>query len=95
MDTLDMIPSNTAQGKARAALVLGVPTAQLADAVSGGKPISVMVKRNMPAGEMTFMRGGLPIMRDGKMIGSIGVGGSATENDEKFAQVAIDAMTAK
>lgn len=96
MDTLDLIPGSTSQGKARAALQLGVPTGQLAESISAGKPVSVTIKRAMPgAGEMVFMRGGLPIMKDGKMIGAVGVGGSATENDEKFAQVAIDAMTAK
>ena len=41
---------------------------------------------------MTIQQGGLPIMKNGKIIGAIGAGGSASANDEKFAQAGIDAM---
>jgi glc operon protein GlcG len=93
MDTLDIVPGATSQGKARAVLMLGVPTGQVADAIRDGKEVTVTVKRAMPgAGEVTFMRGGLPILKAGKLIGAIGVGGSASENDEKFAQAGIDAI---
>jgi glc operon protein GlcG len=94
MDTLDLTPVSTSQGKARAVLMMGIPTGQIADAISAGKPVPVAIKKTMPGtGEVVFMRGGLPIMKDGKLIGAIGVGGSANDNDEKYAQIGIDAMT--
>jgi glc operon protein GlcG len=96
MDGGTRVPVNAAQGKARAVLLFGVPTGQIADAIRDKKPLSVMPKA-LPAGggEITLLRGGLPVMKDGKLIGTIGVGGSTSENDEKFAQAGIDAMMAK
>lgn len=96
MDGGTRVPVNAAQGKARAVLLFGVPTGQISDAIREKKPLSTTPKA-LPAGggEITLLRGGLPIMKDGKMIGAIGVGGSTSENDEKFAQAGIDAVTAK
>lgn len=84
----------SSQGKARAALLFGVPTKDIQDAVAAGKPISSMVTIP-PAGawEITLMQGGLPILKDGKVIAAIGVGGSAPPQDEKLAQAAIDAIS--
>ena len=66
----------------------------IADAQRDKKPVTATITP-LPigggGGEITVMRGGLPIMKDGKMIGSIGVGGSASEEDEAFAQIGIDA----
>ena len=96
MDTLpDSIPIFTSQGKANAVLLLGIPTGQAADAIREHKPISANLTAPgiaRPGGEITLMRGGLPIMKDGKLIGSIGVGGSSSDNDEKYGQIAIDAL---
>jgi glc operon protein GlcG len=38
------------------------------------------------------VQGGLPIMRDGKTIGAIGVGGSTSPQGEQFAQAGINAV---
>ena len=38
------------------------------------------------------MQGGLPMTKDGKIVAAIGVGGSASANDEKFAQAGLDAV---
>ena len=77
-----------------ATLIKGKSVAQ---AIADKKPISATVK-NPPmgyGGEVTLMRGGLPILKDGVLIGAIGAGGSASENDEKFVQAGIDAINAK
>ena len=99
MDTLpDSIPLFTAQGKANAVLLLGISTGQAADAIRDHKPVSATLSAPpvaRPGGEITLMRGGLPVMKDGKMIGSVGVGGSTSDNDEKYAQIGIDALAAK
>ena len=97
MDGTPHVPVITAQGKAKAVLIFGIPTRDIAQAIADKKPIAATVK-NPPmgyGGEVTLMRGGLPILKDGVLIGAIGAGGSASENDEKFAQAGIDAINAK
>ena len=87
MNGTDRIPLATSQGKARAVLMFGVPTAMIADAQRDKKPVTATIKA-LPigggGGEITLLRGGLPILKDGKMIGAIGVGGSASGEDEGF-----------
>jgi glc operon protein GlcG len=95
MNGTERIPLATSEGKARAVLMFGIPTAMIADAQRDKKPVTATITP-LPigggGGEITVMRGGLPIMKDGKMIGSIGVGGSASEEDEAFAQLGINAV---
>jgi glc operon protein GlcG len=98
MDGVNHTPVATAEGKARTALIFGLPTGQVADAIQAKKPITATLSSvpNGAGGEITLQfRGGLPVMKDGKQIGSIGVGGSASEQDEKFSQAGIDAISAK
>jgi glc operon protein GlcG len=94
MDGGTRVPVNAAIGKARAVLLFGVSTGQISDAVRDKKPMPILPK-GLPAGggDLTLLRGGLPVMKDGKLIGVIGVGGSTSENDEKFAQAGIDSVT--
>lgn len=86
----------SSQGKARAALLFGVPTKEAKDAMDAGKPLPVILTAPAAgAWELTIQQGGLPILKDGKVIAAIGCGGSASSNDEKFAQAGIDAMSSK
>lgn len=58
-----------------------------------GKPISATLTPPLAGNwEVTIQQGGLPIVKNGKVIGAIGAGGSASANDEKFAQAGIDAV---
>jgi glc operon protein GlcG len=83
----------SAQGKARAAILFGMPTKAVQDMVVAGKPVSAMVTAPVAgAWEITAAQGGLPIILNGKTAAAIGVGGSLPANDEKFAQAGIDAM---
>jgi glc operon protein GlcG len=93
MDGASARAVTSSQGKARAALLFGLPTKEVQDAMNAGKPISVTVT-NPAAGawETTIGQGGLPIMKDGKVVAAIGCGGSLPANDEKFAQAGINAM---
>jgi glc operon protein GlcG len=86
----------SSQGKARAALMFGMPTKDVQEAIQAGKPLTATIAAP-PGGawELTPFRGGLPVMKDGKIIAAIGVGGSAPANDEKFAQAGIDAAIGK
>ena len=42
----------------------------------------------------TPMEGGLPIMVDGECVGGIGVAGATWEEDERIAEVALNAVGA-
>jgi glc operon protein GlcG len=96
MDTINVIPVGSAQAKAHAVLLFGIPSGQIGDAIRDGKPLVAKGKAPLAGyGDMDFRQGGLPIMKNGKMIGAIGVGGSASDTDEQFAQAGIDALTPK
>ena len=93
MDSASATAVTTSQGKARAALLFGLPTGQVADMMKDGKAVSATLTPPV-AGQwqLTIQRGGLPIIKGGKVVAAIGVGGSASANDEKFAQAGIDSM---
>ena len=96
MDSVPAGPGVPSQGKAHAALAFGIPTGQIADAMQAGRPITATMKTPLSGAEnMTLQRGGLPIIKDGKLIGSIACGGSPAEIDEKIAQAGIDAAFPK
>jgi len=95
-DTINAIPVTSSQGKAHAVLMFGLPTKEIAAAIKAGTPITATIKAPLTgASDLDVRQGGLPIMKNGKMIGAIGVGGSASESDEQFAQAGIDAVTPK
>ena len=78
------------------AIMFGLPSKEVQDAMVAGKPISATLTAPVAgAWELTIQQGGLPILKDGKVIGAIGCGGSASANDEKFAQAGIDALSGK
>ena len=93
MDGTAGIPVTASQAKARAAILFGVPTKSLQDAVAAGTPVSATVTPAAATGApIMAVQGGLPILKAGKVIGAIGVGGSTSQNDELFAQAGIDAV---
>jgi glc operon protein GlcG len=96
MDGASARAVTSSQGKARAALLLGVPTKEAQDSIAAGKPLPVTLTAP-PAGawELTIGQGGLPIIKDGKAVAAIGCGGSLPANDEKFCQAGLDAMKSK
>ena len=96
MEMVNIIPVGSSQAKAHAVLLFGLPTSQIANAMSNGTKIFAPLKTTLAGGgDLDLRPGGLPLMKNGRLIGSIGVGGSASESDEQFAQAGIDAVTAK
>ncbi|MEQ1886663.1 MAG: heme-binding protein [Bryobacteraceae bacterium] len=87
---------NSSQGKARAALLFGLPTKQVQDYIAAGKPVPANVTVP-PRGAYEFIinQGGVPILKDGKVIGAVGVGGAASSDDERFAQAGVEATFGK
>jgi glc operon protein GlcG len=94
MDETNRIPVGTAEGKARAVLMFGIPTGDVASASRTPIPLQVTAPPiGGIGGVITIMRGGLPIYKNGKMIGAIGVGGADSKDagDEQLAQIGIEA----
>lgn len=79
---------DVSQGKAKTALFFRVPTKVFQDGVAaGGVGVRMLSSPNM-----TAMEGGLPILKDGVIIGAIGVSGVQSFEDAQIAQAGIDGM---
>lgn len=89
-DRAVLISGETSTRKAFTALQLDAPTADLVDAVQPGGPFHTLpTALDRP---LLFIAGGLPVHRDGRLVGAIGVGGGAPEQDHAFAAAALDAL---
>lgn len=89
-DRAVLIAGETSTVKAYTALQLDTPTADLVDAVlPGGLFHTLPTALDRP---LLFIAGGVPIHRDGRLIGAIGVGGGAPDQDHEFATAAIKAL---
>ncbi|WP_405892589.1 heme-binding protein [Streptomyces sp. NBC_01527] len=90
-DRAVLIAGETSTRKAFTALQLGAPTADLVDAVQpGGLFHTLPTALDRP---LLFIAGGVPVFRDGRLIGAVGVGGGAPEQDHGFATAAVEALT--
>ncbi|WP_030930580.1 GlcG/HbpS family heme-binding protein [Streptomyces sp. NRRL B-24720] len=89
-DRAVLIAGETSTRKAFTALQLGAPTADLVDAVQpGGLFHTLPTALDRP---LLFIAGGVPVFRDGRLIGAVGVGGGAPEQDHGFATAAVEAF---
>ncbi|MCL8011138.1 heme-binding protein [Streptomyces sp. AS02] len=89
-DRAVLISGETSTRKAYTALQLDAPTADLVDAVQpGGLFHTLPTALDRP---LLFIAGGVPIHRDGRLVGAIGVGGGAPEQDHRFATAAVEAL---
>ncbi|MFF9676500.1 heme-binding protein [Streptomyces eurythermus] len=89
-DRAVLISGETSTRKAYTALQLNAPTADLVDAVQpGGLFHTLPTALDRP---LLFIAGGVPVHRDGRLIGAIGVGGGAPEQDHQFATAAVAAL---
>ena len=89
-DRAVLIAGETSTRKAYTALQLNTPTADLVDAVQpGGLFHTLPTALDRP---LLFIAGGVPVHRDGRLIGAIGDGGGAPDQDHGFATAAIEAL---
>lgn len=92
-DRAVLISGETSTRKAYTALQLNAPTADLVDLVKPDGPFhSLTTALDRP---LLFIAGGLPVHRDGRLIGAIGVGGGAPDQDHDFATTAVEALAAE
>lgn len=86
-DRAVLISGETSTRKAYTALQLNAPTADLVDLVKPDGPFHTLpTALDRP---LLFIAGGIPVHRDGRLIGAIGVGGGAPEQDHGFATAAV------
>ncbi|MEV7123505.1 GlcG/HbpS family heme-binding protein [Kitasatospora griseola] len=86
-DLAVLISGETSTRKAYTALQLNAPTADLVELVKPDGPFhSLPTALDRP---LLFIAGGLPVHRDGRPVGAIGVGGGAPEQDHAFAAAAL------
>ncbi|KUN18303.1 MULTISPECIES: GlcG/HbpS family heme-binding protein [Streptomyces] len=89
-DRAVLISGETSTRKAYTALQLNAPTADLVDLVKPGGPFHTLpTALDRP---LLFIAGGLPVHRDGRLIGAIGVGGGTPEQDHGFAATALGTL---
>ncbi|MEU7243667.1 GlcG/HbpS family heme-binding protein [Streptomyces sparsogenes] len=89
-DRAVLISGETSTRKAYTALQMNAPTADLVDLVKPDGPFhSLPTALDRP---LLFIAGGLPVHRDGRLIGAIGVGGGTPEQDHGFAATALDTL---
>ncbi|MFF4763445.1 heme-binding protein [Streptomyces sp. NPDC001292] len=86
-DRAVLISGETSTRKAYTALQLNAPTADLIDLVKPDGPFHTLpTALDRP---LLFIAGGIPVHRDGRLIGAIGIGGGAPEQDHSFATAAL------
>lgn len=86
MDDTQIGSVNIAMGKARTAVNFKRPTKAMEDIVAGGRIAFLAVEGITP------IQGGLPVVVDGKVIGSVGVSGVQSSQDEQIAQAAVNVL---
>jgi glc operon protein GlcG len=87
MDNAATIASvELAPGKARTAALFKKPTEALEDAINEGRFAAVMAR------DFTEMKGGLPIVVDGQVVGGIGASFDTPDHDAQIAQAGLAAL---
>ncbi len=85
MDGSRILSVDTATAKAMTAAATGHPT--------GGLPVEAETRLAIGShGKMTNLKGGLPIIVDGHLVGGIGVGSGTGEQDLMVATAALAAL---
>lgn len=87
MDDSLLISISASFNKAYTAIVLKMPTEKLYDLVLPGKPFYGL--ESIESGKICVFGGGIPIEKNGRFIGAIGVSGGTTEQDILIAKTAL------
>src|SRR5437764_7635998 len=86
MDQTQFASVQIAIDKAKAAATFRRPTKVFEDRANGGSP-SVLSLHGVVASE-----GGIPLMRDGKIIGAIGCSGGTSQQDGQACKAGVDTI---
>ena len=96
MDRARPASAPTAMTKAVTAATFRAPTGTVP---VGGEPdlllnISLQNAAAASGGKLTTLKGGVPIVVKGEVIGAVGVGGATGEQDAEIAKAGVEALTA-
>ncbi|MGJ9385796.1 GlcG/HbpS family heme-binding protein [Salipaludibacillus sp. CF4.18] len=90
MDDAWLASIEIAQNKAWTSVALKMPTSKLAEATVPNAPLYGLTTTNQ--GRLVVFGGGFPLEVNGKVVGAIGVSGSAVPDDEKVAEAGVKAF---
>lgn len=90
MDTADLVTIQLARDKAFSALMNRMPTRDLAPLVQPGAEFYGYDA--LAGGRMIVFAGGIPLERDGVLVGAVGVSGGSSEEDHRAAEAAVAAF---
>ncbi len=76
--------------KAFTAASLGMSTQELADMAQPGQSLFGIHTTN--GGRMIIFAGGIPLLRDGDVVGSVGVSGGTVDQDQEVAEAGVAAF---
>ncbi|GAB7017210.1 heme-binding protein [Halostagnicola bangensis] len=88
MDDAWLASVDISRNKAFTAASLDMPTHELAEPSEPGE--SLYGLQNTNQGRIVIFGGGYPLMRDGEIVGTIGVSGGAVEQDMDVAEVGVN-----
>lgn len=75
--------------KARTSALLQMTTAQLGEAAQPGAPLYGVETTN---GGLVVFGGGIPLERDGEVVGAVGVSAGSVEQDTEVAEAGVAAL---
>ena len=75
-----------APGKARTAALFRRPSGALEDAINGTRPAAITARG------FVLMRGGVPLVAEGQIVGAIGVSADTPQHDEEIAKAGAAAL---
>ncbi|SFE50779.1 GlcG/HbpS family heme-binding protein [Alteribacillus iranensis] len=90
MDDAWIASVDIAENKAWTSVALKMPTSQLAEATVPNAELYGLNTTNN--GRIVVFGGGIPLERDGKVIGAIGVSGSTVPHDVQVAEAGVRAF---
>jgi uncharacterized protein GlcG (DUF336 family) len=90
MDGADLVSIGLARDKAFTALVNRMPTGDLGPMVQPGTEFYGY--DSVAGGRMIVFAGGLPLERDGVLVGAVGVSGGSAEQDQRAAEAGVAAF---
>lgn len=76
-----------APGKARTAALFARPSGDLENAINGPRAAAAT------AGGFVMMKGGLPLIVDGQVVGAIGVSADTPDHDQAIAEAGVAALS--
>ena len=90
MDGADLVGVTLARDKAFSALVNRMPTRDIASVAQPGTEFYGYDA--LAGGRMVIFAGGMPLERDGVLVGAVGVSGGSAEQDQRAADAAVAAF---